>query len=321
MKQLKIFQYCVFFLLLTTSCSKNDNENGNNHYPSSLRGTIYYKWATQGILKMSFPGGEGGAFMDDSKLNNFDVSRDGKFKLTAHNASTIGNYPVQFTLSNLSDNAIVEQFNYTSPAGNSYCDGFLSPDNTMILVQSNDTEEDGITILKTNGDFVVRLDGIDGVPFSMHDVQFWLPGNALLLTHGNNIIRVDPPYTSGTLVRTMQYADWSDLTVNHQGTQLAVKIGNHIHTMDMNGENVTQITTSNFVEARPVFSPDGNYLLVGTHYRVTGPMGHSWDLKIIPNDGKQYNVDPNQENSPGVLPVIWNNKDRIETASGHIIWK
>lgn len=38
------------------------------------------------------------------------------------------------------------------------------------------------------------------------------------------------------------------------------------------------------------------------------------------NDGQQYNVDPEEQNSPGVIPVIWKGKDKIE-AGGQMVWR
>lgn len=81
---------------------------------------------------------------------------------------------------------------------------------------SND-KADGITILKRNGEFVERILGINGQELGFNDQRLWLPGNALLFVHHNNIIRLDPPYTSGSLLKEMNYQDWSDLAVNPAG--------------------------------------------------------------------------------------------------------
>ncbi|GHE23403.1 hypothetical protein GCM10017764_03710 [Sphingobacterium griseoflavum] len=304
-------------------CSKDDSSgNGfTNGYPNSLSGTIYYDWATEGILKMSLPDGTGGAFIpDNSKLNNFDISRDGRMKLSVINASTLGQYDVRFTTGNMADGSIIDEFIYNSPAGNNFCKGYLSPDNSLIVVTSND-KEDGITILKRNGEFVGRLHDINGEAFEFNQTVLWLPQNVLLLKHKNYIIRLDPPYQSGTLVKEMDYDDWGDLQVNQQGTKLAVRIGNHLYTMKADGTELKQLTTSNFKEAEPVFSPDGNFLLIGTEYRQTGPFGYMWSLKIVPSAGGPYQVDPIEANSPEVIPVIWKGKDRMETAGGQMLWR
>lgn len=305
-------------LLLFSSCSKN---NDANNPTSDLKGTIYYKWATEGILKVTFPSKTGGSFIqDDTKLNSFDVSRDGQLRLTGVNIATVGNDNVQFTLSNNSNGSILNQFVYQSPARNRFVKGQLSPDNTLILVESND-QADGIAILKINGELAFTINGLGGVPFDIHDMKMWLPNNELLLSHGNKIIRIPSPYNSASVIKQMDYADWGHLTVNHQGTKMAMYIGNHIYTMDIDGNNLKQVTTSYFKEGRPVFSPDGKYLMVGSNYRQSSIMGHSWDMKIIPANGDQYNVDPFAANSPGVIPVVLQGKKDIVTGSGQVIWK
>ncbi|NGM67048.1 TolB family protein [Sphingobacterium sp. SGR-19] len=326
MKKLAASILISFFFLLV-GCSKDGNNGEGNRpgdlYPSELKGTIYYDWATEGIIKISLPDGTGGSFIpDDSKLNNFDISRDGKWKLSVVNASSIGEYDIRFTISDINTGAVAEEFVYNGPGLNAYCKGYLSPDNSLILVTSNE-KEDGITILKRNGDFVARILDINGERINFGVTALWLPGNHFLMTHGNYIIRVAPPYDSGTLLKEMNYQDWGDLTVNQQGTKLAVRIANHIHTMDMEGGNLKQVTTSNFTESVPVFSPDGKYLLLGSYYRYSGEgFGRLWQMSIIPNDGQQYTTNPDAENnSPGVIPVIWKGKDKMEAGSGQMIWR
>lgn len=308
---------------LILSCSKDESPDGggNGNYPASLSGVIYYKWVDQGILKMKLPEGEGSSFIpDDTKLNNFDISPDNQERLTVTNASTLGQYDIRFTISSLADNRILEEFIYNSPAGNSYCKGYLSPDKNLIMVTSNDSD-DGITVLKRNGEFITRFDRIGGEPFEINETRLWLPDSSLLITHKKNIIRIPHPYNQGSLVKEMEYDDWGDLAVNQQGSMLALRIGNHLHLMGMDGTGLRQITTSNFKEADPVFSPDGSHLLIGSNYRQASVFGFVSDLKIIPVNGGPYNVDPIQTNSPEAIPVIWKGKDRIESADGQILWR
>jgi len=149
----------------------------------------------------------------------------------------------------------------------------------------------------------------------------WLPGNALLFTHGNYILKSAPPYNKATLVKEMNYEGWGDIRASQDGKKLTVRIDKHIYLMDMDDGDLTQVTESNFTESVAVFSPNGKYLLVGTDYRITGPFGSIWNLKIIPADGKLYNVDPIAVNSAGVIPVIPLGEDRIETADGIMMWR
>jgi Tol biopolymer transport system component len=92
--------------------------------------------------------------------------------------------------------------------------------------------------------------------------------------------------------------------------------------MDIDGNNFVQVTESNDREVLPEFSPDGNYLLVGTDYTKTSSLSAIWRLKIIPADGNKYNVDPITENSPGVIPVIAHGDEVIQTASNRgMLWR
>ena len=321
---------CTSILLITIllqigGCSKDNHNSGaddsNHTYPLDLKGAIYYDWATEGALKLSLPDGTGSSFIpNDSKLNNFDISRDGKWKLTSVNASTFGQYDVRFTISDVNNGHIVEEFIYNSPEGNSYCKGYLSPDNSLILVTSND-KKDGITILKRDGELMARIVNINGEQLDFNESYAWLPDNSLIMTHRNYILRVAPPFTGGEIIKEMTYEDWDKLTVNQAGTQFALHIANHIYTMDIDGSNLKQVTISNFKESVPQFSPDGKYILIGSNYRSTGTLGYLWDLKIIPNDGKQYNVDAQEENSVDVIPLVLKNKDRMESSDGQMIWR
>lgn len=318
-----LISICYFFI----GCSKDENKGDDSRlegiYPKEMKGTIYYDWATEGILKIRLPDGSGGSFIpDNSKLNNFDISRDGRRKLTVVNASTLGKYDIRFTISDINTGSVQEDFIYNGPGLSAYCKGYLSPDNSLILVTSNE-KEDGITVLNRNGDFVARIVDINGERIDFNVSALWLPGNHFLMTHGDYIIRVEPPYSSGTLIKEMNYEDWGELAVNQEGTQLALRIANHIYTMDIDGSNLKQVTNSNFTESEPVFSPDGKYLLVGSYYRYSGEgFGRLWQLSIIPNDGKQYTTNPDAEgNSQGVSPVIWKGKDKIEAASGQMLWR
>lgn len=313
---------CFFSVLFYASCSKDGDINGGGMEGNltSLPGTIYYDWATEGIMRVHLAAASGGAFIpDNTKLNSFDVSRDGQERLTVMNESTVGDYPIRFTLSSMANNSVIDEFVYRSPGLNAFCKGFLSPDKSLIMILSNN-DEDGITIVRRNGEVVARLLDINGEAFDFNETRLWLPENRLLITHKNYIIRIDPPYNNGTLVREMKYDDWGDLNVNNAGNQMVVRIGNHLHTMDFQSGDPVKITESNFKEAEPHYSPDDKHILVGSNYRQTGPFGYIWELKVIPNDGKTYNVDPNATNTAGVIPIIWRN-NKVETAGGQVLWR
>ncbi|WP_353130895.1 TolB family protein [Parapedobacter pyrenivorans] len=313
---------CALFLML--SCSKDeapgpDGDNGTP-LPADLEGLLLYDWVDEGVLAVDVKTGRKSVFItDDVRANGFDVSRDGKLRLTSGDIQ--GNYDAsRYTLSNTADGSIVSQFTFYPPnGGTKYNHGKLSPDNTLIMIPP--TFEEGIIVLDTEGKPVVHIEAINNEPFDHNDVAEWLPGNALLFTHGDYILKASPPYTQATLVKEMNYESWGAISPSQDGQRVAVRIDKHIYLMDIDGSNLTQVTESNFQENMAVFSPNGKYLLVGTHYRRTGVFGAIWELKIIPADGKAYNVDPITPNTAGVIPVIPIGEDRIETGDGIMLWR
>ena len=88
--------------------------------------------------------------------------------------------------------------------------------------------------------------------------------------------------------------------------------------MDIDGNNFVQVTNGNQDEAFAEFSPDDKYLLVGADY-FHAPVSQNshWYLKIIPADGKTYNM----ESSPEVSEVIPQGSSNVVRANGVTIWR
>ncbi|MBE8712202.1 TolB family protein [Sphingobacterium hungaricum] len=315
MKTLAFF----FIAFLLVGCSKEDGPESS--IPSNLKGTLFFDWADEGTLSIDATTGVKATFLPiNSKRNGWDISRDKEWILTASKTS-IWNDDITFVISKMSNGEIVNQFDYTPLNGGSgFHSGILSPDKTLIAIAP--TFEAGWVLLKTDGSLLGHIDAINGEKPARGSAIIWLPGNSLLLTHKSSIIRLDPPYSSGKLIKEMNYEDWGDLTVNASGTKIALAANKHIYMMDIDGNNFVQVTESNDREVLPEFSPDGNYLLVGTDYTPSGTFSAIWRLKIIPADGNTYNVDPIHQNSPGVIPVIANGDETIQAASNRgMLWR
>jgi len=317
-------KFACALVLLLSSCSKDDvpgPDDGNGiSLPADLEGTLLYDWVDEGVLAVDVKTGQKSVLItDDVRGNGFDISRDRKLRLTSGDIP--GNYDASlYTLSNIADGGIVSQFTFYPPNGGSkYNHGKLSPDNTRIVIPP--TFDEGIIVLDVQGKPDVHIEAINNEPFDHNDAVEWLPGNALLFTHGKYILKASPPYTQATLVKEMNYESWGAIHPSQDGQRLTVRIDKHIYVMDIDGGNLTQVTESNFQENTAVFSPNGKYLLVGTDYRRTGPFGAIWNLKIIPADGRLYNVDPIAPNSEGVIPVIPVGEDRLEASDGIMLWR
>lgn len=311
----------VFFLIIVlfVGCSKDDGPEAT--IPSNLKGTLYFDWADEGTLSIDTETGVKATFLaGDSKRNGWDISRDKEWMLTASKTS-IWNDDITFVISQMTTGEIVNQFDYTPLNGGSgFHSGILSPDKTLIAIAP--TFEAGWVLLKTDGSLLGHIDAINGEKPERGSAIVWLPGNSILITHKSFIIRLNPPYTSGKLVKEMNFEDWGEVAVNPAGTKIALAANNHIYMMDIDGSNFVQITESNDREVHPAFSPDGNYLLVGTDYTPSGTFSAIWRLKIIPADGKKYNVNPIAENTTGVIPVIANGDETIQAASNRgMLWR
>lgn len=305
--------------LLFVGCSKDDGPESG--IPSNLMGTLYFDWADEGTLSIDTKTGVKATFLpSDSKRNGWDISRDKEWVLTASKTS-IWNDDITFVISKMATGEIVNQFDYTPLNGGSgFHSGVLSPDKTLIAIAP--TFEAGWVLLKNDGSLLGHIDAINGEKPERGSAIVWLPGNSILLTHKSSIIRLDPPYTTGKLIKEMNYEDWGHVTANAAGTKIALAVNKHIYMMDSDGNNFVQVTESNDKEVYPAFSPDGNYLLVGTDYTPSGTFSAIWRLKIIPADGKKYNVDPIAENSPEVIPVKANGDETIQAASNRgMLWR
>ncbi|MFT2008736.1 TolB family protein [Pontibacter sp. 13R65] len=319
---------CII-LFVGSSCSKEDEASPDNgevtwgsgiKIPADLQGRLIYDWVDEGVLTVDTRTGAKSVLLNEEvRGNGFDISRDGRIRLTSTDIR--GNYDAsQYTLSNVADGSIVSQFEFYPPNGGSkYNSGLLSPDNSLIAIKP--TFEEGIIILDKSGKEVVHLTAINNNAFTRNDRVEWLPGNGIVFTNGKYILKAVPPYTNATLVKEMNYQDWGNVKVSQDGQKISVLIDKHIYLMNIDGSNLTQVTTSKTQELEAVFSPDGKYLLVGSDFRRTGVFGAVHNLKIIPADGKLYDLDAEQMASSSAIPVIPKGETKIETSDGIMLWR
>src|SRR5690606_38184751 len=145
------------------------------------------------------------------------------------------------------------------------------------------------------------------------DEALWLPDNSILFTADERyILRSSPPYTHVSLVREMPYTQWGNLAVNRAGTKIALQVDKHIRLMDVDGQNLVQVTESNGLEWSAVFSPDDKYLAVAKKY---GDISY-WNLAIVPNDGKIHNMD----SGPSVIRVQPEGESISAAVDGNFVW-
>ncbi|MET0242790.1 MAG: hypothetical protein ABW174_04955, partial [Flavitalea sp.] len=179
----------------------------------------------------------------------------------------------------------------------------------------NPDADNGLVIVNRKGEVLHQMRGINNERFEYGDGAIWMPDGSLLFYFRDKILKSDPPFTTLSLVKEMNYESWGNLSVSKDGKQLSLYIGDHIYVMDADGNNLTQVTQSNSIENLAKFSPDGKHLLIGINYLHAPYTGSKWDLAVIPNDGKKYDID----NDAAVMKVEATN-DFTPSASGKCMW-
>ncbi|RYY10298.1 MAG: hypothetical protein EOO04_37105 [Chitinophagaceae bacterium] len=303
-------------LVAAAACSRNKDEavgsgqEGSGNYPGRVMftaaGTIYSIDLNTKIQDVHFR-------YNSYSFANWDMSFDGKFRLTSDDETGTTSTTI-FKVVKAEDGSIIDEFKFTPAYGtSSKHSGFLSPDNSMILI--NPDADNGLVIVNRKGEILYQFRGINNERFDYGDGAIWMPDGSLLFNFNDKILRSYPPFSTLTQVKEMNYENWGNLSVSRDGKQLALYIGDHIYTMNADGNNLNQVTQSNNIENLAKFSPDGKHILVGINYLHLPNTGSKWDLAVLPNDGKKYDID----NDPAVMKVDATN-DFTPSVSGRCMW-
>lgn len=321
----RVLLITIPFLLL--ACAKSggygDDNDGDGGTPPpgtvQLPGHIYHQYTSE-VNRINMQTWEESVLFEYNAYStvSWGLSRDGKTRIITSRES--GTYDrTRFTLVNVEDNTVMNYFDYVPLySDNTRNHGEISFDNTLILIQP-DGSDNGIVILDIDGEVKHQMPAVNGEGFSSDDEAVWLPDNAILFTFNQILLRTDPPYTSITPIREMNYENWGNIRVSPDGKKMTFYIGRHMFMMDTDGDNLVQVTDSKEnEEIFAEFSPDGKYLLIGADYFHAPNSGNShWFLKIIPADGKKYDLD----NDPAVIPVIPKGKSSIVRANRVTLWR
>lgn len=314
MKPIKTI-YALFLVAALSACSKDGGDNGR---AGSLSGNIIHEFTTD-VKKINLNDWSESTFFTYSAYStiDWDVSKDGKLRLVSERPAGVYDQN-KFILVNVADGTIIKEFMYDPLIGNNTNNsGEISFDNSLIVI--NPDYDNGIVIIDMDGQVKHRLDKINGKKLGLNDRARWLPDNSLLVSFdGKYLLKAEAPYTNLTLVKEMNYEQWGAVRISQDGQKVSMYIGNHIYLMDIDGSNLTQVTESESVENFAEFSPDGKHLLVGCDYIHAPVSGRSsWKLKVIPADGKMYNLD----NSNEVIPIVPSQHSERTKASGNSLWR
>lgn len=317
-KEVKSLLIAIPLMLL--SCSQSDVEGGDNP-PGKIKlpGTIYHQYTSE-VLKIDMQSWqETVAFSYNAYSTvNWRLSPDGTIRIMSTREP--GMYDRnRFTLLNTSNEAIIKEIDYIPTYGNSTTNyGKLSYDNTLIAIEPDN--DNGIVILDHGRDIKYEMFGVNEQSFGWSDEVVWLPDNSILFTFRKEVLlRSAHPYTTITPVREMNYENWGNIRVRPDGKKITFYINRHVFMMDIDGQNLVQVTDSK--ESEEIFgefSPDGRYLLIGADYfHAPASSGSFWLPKIIPADGKKYDMD----NDPAVIPLIPVGDNSISRANRVTLWR
>ncbi|MCS3794775.1 TolB family protein [Niastella sp. OAS944] len=317
--------YWLALILLFSACSKSQGGDddtgttpgtGNGNGIGQLgSGLVYFNWATEGVSKVDLKTGvKSLALAYNTSRSGWDISRDNTLILEAKDDPDDYDAEV-YTITNVKDNTVVSKFKKLSGYANSTFPIF-SYDKKLILVPP--TYDDGIMIMDLQGNILFNFTSYQGNDLKYSDVE-WMPDNTFLFTLDKSIYRTNKEFTKATLVTTLKFDEWADLSASPDGTKIAFRGGNHLWMMNADGSNLTQITESNDKEVYPVFSPDSKYLLIGYDYTITGQYGRYWHMAIIPADFGKYNVEEKADKR--VIPFITKGETRTEAADGGVRWR
>ena len=317
--KIKTIAFALVVAFGVLSCAKDDDGNPDNNGGANgrLTGKLIYSF-TGNVYQLDLKTNQQSVYFTFNTygFNNWDMSWDEQFRLTGEREGGVFDV-AKITLARNSDGAIVDEFDYDSPYGtDTNVDAFLSPDNTKVVYHP--TFDNGIVITDLDGNVITHLEAVnvggETLAFGISDEVLWLPGNSILFTlDGRYIFRSDPPYTSLALVKDMPYTQWGNLRVNKQGSQLALMVSNHIYVMDIDGNNLGQVTESSGGEIHADFSPDGKHLLVA---KKIGPTFFYWNLAVVPNDGQVHNMD----NGEAVIIIQPEGENTLPAVDGGTFW-
>lgn len=308
-------------MLLPGGCKKESanpgGDTGNAGRFEKLGGRyIYYQWADDGILKFDLATATVSTLkQDNASRNGWDISTDGTQYIQAEDKQG-GYYDIEiFTLTNITNSTVIAQFEKESGYANA---SFPKLSRNAQLIATPPTLDNGLMVLDLQGKLLHHIKKFLDQDIDKGNVN-WMPDNSVVFSIGKKICRTNPEFTQASVIKELPFDEWQDLSVSNDGAKMAFAAHNHIWMMNADGSSMVQVTNSNQVEVIPKFSPDGNWLILGTDYHSTGPFGHIWRLVIIPADGKQYNVNEGADNN--VIPLIRKGEDRAEACSGIVLWR
>lgn len=252
----------------------------------------------------------------------FDISWDNKNILLTVNLGSLSHDECRFVFRENTDGLISSQVNDGKNQFDfryywddlSYTDAYISPNNKYLAVGAQHFADHPIAIVDTKTGETVSTWQVSGISYLNYGTPVWAADNSLYFRIGGNLYKSSPGNNYQTAPRVLTLPTGAiSVTINPQGTKLTFRHKKHLWMCNLDGSELTQVTTSettDFIdydgENDPAFSPDGKYIaFTGSTKRgvpwsdtdypdgswVAGVGGSYGYIVIIPADGKLYDLD------------------------------
>jgi hypothetical protein len=283
------------------------DSNSNAGQANPLTGTMYYVFAGK-LNKFDVATSKNTEIATNSpefRRGTFDVSRDGKEMLIFTELPKTTDawlYNINFSLvdsNNLTQ--VNNQFSVRDDSSGGWAK--LSPDKSRVAakwanpIPRGNRPIQSIYAWERTGKLITYYDR-DSAGNEIREMA-WLPdGNLLLISDLGILKTTDTGLLNAKVLFKPNLPSWGSIAVSPDGTRLALKSGGHIYTVNMDGSNLVQVTSSDNkdYENNPQWSPDGKYiaftanLFVYTTGGVVQGGGTIPQLLAVPADNKTYQL-------------------------------
>lgn len=358
-----LIRFCLLFVAIwgLVSCS-SDSEGiggGSNKRASKLPGTLYWQFADKAGYQ-EFKGNKqdldfmavGSTFF----FNAYDISWDNKYILVTvnHPDTWVNKHNRRIVVRDRSliegrlnrdklndDRNLVDFFLEWPDIGATVA--HISPNRKYIAVDAQRYPDMPNLILDAEKEAEFRSWYVPGVDYNYYHTPVWTADNTLYFQIGNYLYKSGPEDDYGSAPRVLNLPEGaSSATVNPQGTKVAFRYKTHIWMCDIDGENLTQVTTSPDVddstgkkmdgEFNPTFSPDGKYIAFlsrtargwlhkdwwpSGEFTVVPYGGKYGYITIIPADGRLYGDGNNEKDVIFLLEKEEAGEDRYGVPADH----
>ncbi len=295
--------------LVLASCGGGGGggDSGGGGQANPLTGTMYYVFAGK-LNKFDMATSQNTEIASTSpefRRGTFDVSRDGKEMLIftdLPNNTDASLFNINFSLVNSNNlTQVNNQFRVRDDSSGGWAK--LSQDKSRVAAKWENRIPRGnrpiqsIYVWDRTGKQITVYDR--DYPGNEIKEMAWLPDGNLLMSSNQGILKTtDTTLLKADVLFKPNLPSWGSIAVSPDGTRLALKSGNHIYTMNMDGSNLVQVTSSDKGdnENNPQWSPDGKYiaftanLFVYTTGGVVQGGGTIPQLLVVPADNKTYKL-------------------------------